>query len=93
MVLTHIDLKYISLIYRKIHQKRPNGKGLIRVSLLSLIWDLHMLCLLRPIHFSNFYFYFIQDFLGTLSICSRHFTMTEFNGYQALFLYAFHFLA
>ena len=28
MVLTHIDLKYVSLIYRKIHQKVPNGKGL-----------------------------------------------------------------
>ena len=29
MVLTHIDLKYVSLIYRKIRQKVPNGKGLI----------------------------------------------------------------
>ena len=29
MILTHIDLKYASLIYRKIHQKVPNGKGLI----------------------------------------------------------------
>ena len=28
MILTHIDLKYVSLIYRKIHQKVPNGKGL-----------------------------------------------------------------
>ena len=28
MVLTHIDLKYVSLIYRKIRQKVPNGKGL-----------------------------------------------------------------
>ena len=30
MILTHIDLKYVSLIYRKIHQKVPNGKGLIK---------------------------------------------------------------
>ena len=30
MVLTHIDLKYVSLIYRKIRQKVPNGKGLNR---------------------------------------------------------------
>ena len=29
MVLTHIDLKYVSLIYRKIRQKVPNGKGLM----------------------------------------------------------------
>ena len=29
MVLTHIDLKYVSLIYREIRQKVPNGKGLI----------------------------------------------------------------
>ena len=28
MVLTNIDLKYVSLIYRKIRQKVPNGKGL-----------------------------------------------------------------
>ena len=28
MVLTYFDLKYVSLIYRKIHQKVPNGKGL-----------------------------------------------------------------
>ena len=28
MVLTHIDLKYVSLIYRKIRKKVPNGKGL-----------------------------------------------------------------
>ena len=28
MVLTHIDLKNVSLIYRKIRQKVPNGKGL-----------------------------------------------------------------
>ena len=28
MILTYIDLKYVSLIYRKIHQKVPNGKGL-----------------------------------------------------------------
>ena len=28
MVLANIDLKYVSLIYRKIHQKVPNGKGL-----------------------------------------------------------------
>ena len=28
MIMTHIDLKYVSLIYRKIHQKVPNGKGL-----------------------------------------------------------------
>ena len=28
MILTHIDLKYVSQIYRKIHQKVPNGKGL-----------------------------------------------------------------
>ena len=28
MVLTHIDLKYVPLIYRKIRQKVPNGKGL-----------------------------------------------------------------
>ena len=29
MVLTHFDLKYVSLLYRKIRQKVPNGKGLI----------------------------------------------------------------
>ena len=29
MVLTNIDLKNVSLIYRKIRQKVPNGKGLI----------------------------------------------------------------
>ena len=28
MVLTNIDLKIVSLIYRKIRQKVPNGKGL-----------------------------------------------------------------
>ena len=28
MILTHIDLKYVSRIYRKIHQKGQNGKGL-----------------------------------------------------------------
>ena len=28
MILTHIDFKYVSLIYRKIRQKVPNGKGL-----------------------------------------------------------------
>ena len=28
MVLTHINLKYASLIHSKIHQKVPNGKGL-----------------------------------------------------------------
>ena len=28
MVLTHIDLKYVSFLYRKIRQKVPNGKGL-----------------------------------------------------------------
>ena len=28
MVSTHIDLKYVSLINRKIRQKVPNGKGL-----------------------------------------------------------------
>ena len=28
MVLAHIDLNYVSLIYRKIRQKVPNGKGL-----------------------------------------------------------------
>ena len=28
MILTHIDLKYVSLIYRNIHQKVPNGKWL-----------------------------------------------------------------
>ena len=28
MILTHIDLKYVSLIYRKIRKKVPNGKGL-----------------------------------------------------------------
>ena len=32
MVLTHIDLKYVSLIYRKIRQKVPNGKGLKETS-------------------------------------------------------------
>ena len=31
MILTHIDFKYVSLIYRKIHQKVPNGKGLMFV--------------------------------------------------------------
>ena len=30
MILTHIDLKYVSLIYRKIRQEVPNGKGLMR---------------------------------------------------------------
>ena len=30
MVLNHTDLKYVSLIYRKIRQKVPNGKGLIK---------------------------------------------------------------
>ena len=29
MVLAHIDLKYVSLIYRKIRQNVPNGKGFI----------------------------------------------------------------
>ena len=33
MVLTHIDLKYVSLIYSKIRQKVPNGKGLNNHSL------------------------------------------------------------
>ena len=33
MVLTHIDLKYVSLIYRKIRQKVPNGKGLKKITL------------------------------------------------------------
>ena len=28
MILTHIDLKNVSLIYRKIQQKVLNGKGL-----------------------------------------------------------------
>ena len=28
MILTHIDLKYVPLIYPKIHQRMPNGKGL-----------------------------------------------------------------
>ena len=28
MVLTNIDLKNVSLIYHKIRQKVPNGKGL-----------------------------------------------------------------
>ena len=28
MVLSHIDLKYVSQIYHKIHQKGPNGNGL-----------------------------------------------------------------
>ena len=28
MVLTHFDLKYVSLLYSKIRQKVPNGKGL-----------------------------------------------------------------
>ena len=32
MVLTHIDLKYASLIYRKIRQKVPNGKGLKKLT-------------------------------------------------------------
>ena len=32
MVLTHIYLKYVSLIYRKILQKVPNGKGLMEIS-------------------------------------------------------------
>ena len=31
MVLTHIDLKYVSLIYRQIHQKVLNGKVLNRI--------------------------------------------------------------
>ena len=29
MVLAHIDLKYVCLVYRKIRQKVPNGKGLM----------------------------------------------------------------
>ena len=29
MVLTDIDLKYVSLTYHKIRQKVPNGKGLM----------------------------------------------------------------
>ena len=36
MVLTHIDLKYVSLIYRKIRQKVPNGKGLISLRFADL---------------------------------------------------------
>ena len=35
MILTFIDLKYVSLIYRKIRQKVPNGKGLMKVKLTS----------------------------------------------------------
>ena len=30
MVLTHIDLKYVSLIFREIRKKVPNGKELRR---------------------------------------------------------------
>ena len=44
MILTHIDLKYVSLIYRKIHQKLPNGKGL-RIHFVTLPyieWDIEV---------------------------------------------------
>ena len=39
MVLTHIDLKYVSLIYRKIHQKVPNGKGLNMQQVYPILHD------------------------------------------------------
>ena len=32
MVLTHIDMKYVSLTYRKIYQKVPNGEGLMFIN-------------------------------------------------------------
>ena len=36
MILTHIDLKNVSLIYRKIQQKVLNGKGLMYFFTLSV---------------------------------------------------------
>ena len=41
MVLTNIDLKNVSLIYSKICQKVPNGKGLITLHVCVIIlWPL-----------------------------------------------------